>query len=159
MAVKKPSKAQREAAVSAAASPAAEGADDLGILHPERTRTIAGRTITVREYGFVEGLKLEPIIKPFIDSLHNVVKPNTSATLDEITAVLGEHHEITLQMMAQSCDVEAEWIDTLNDRDGTTLLHLWWSVCAPFVLKRVFDRWITAAAMDRHKAGASSTKP
>ena len=50
--------------------PAEPGADDLQVLHPERSPIIAGRQVTVREYGFIEGLGLRPLAQPFLDELH-----------------------------------------------------------------------------------------
>ncbi|MDF5999802.1 hypothetical protein P4050_15915 [Pseudomonas aeruginosa] len=52
--------------------PAAQGADDLQILHPEREIEVAGRKLTVREYGFVEGLRLRPMIQPLLDDLYAI---------------------------------------------------------------------------------------
>ncbi|MFU4637262.1 hypothetical protein ACM71F_30855, partial [Pseudomonas aeruginosa] len=60
-------KVERETQPAPATDP---GADDLQILHPERTLEVQGRMVTMREYGFVEGLKLRATMQPFLDDLH-----------------------------------------------------------------------------------------
>ena len=44
-----------------------DGADDLVILHPDRQMVIAGVSVTMREYGHVEGLRLHALITPIVD--------------------------------------------------------------------------------------------
>lgn len=85
------------------------GADDLEILHPDRTVEIHGRTVTMREYGFVEGLKLRATMQPFLDDLHAmVVNDRGLPPLDRIIDVLASHHSLVVQLIAQAADVELE---------------------------------------------------
>ena len=51
---------------AAPASDATATADDLAILHPDRTLTLGGRAITLREYGFFEGLDVADRAAAFI---------------------------------------------------------------------------------------------
>ena len=60
--------------VAPASAPAEVGADDLEVLHPDRTATIAGRAVTMREYGFIEGLKLAPLYKGIVDDIEQIMK-------------------------------------------------------------------------------------
>ncbi|HCL2876925.1 TPA: hypothetical protein N1953_001422 [Pseudomonas aeruginosa AC9A] len=117
------------------------GADDLEILHPDRTVEIHGRTVTMREYGFVEGLKLRATMQPFLDDLHAmVVNDRGLPPLDRIIDVLASHHSLVVQLIAQAADVELEWIEELPARPGKNLMFLWWIVNDPFFVGEVMDR-------------------
>lgn len=140
-----------------AATPvAAGGADDLEILHPERSASIAGRAVTMREYAFIEGLKLHPLYQPFVDELHAVVVDSGVPPLSQITGLLARHHESIKQLIAAAADVEVEWLNGLSDRDGSNLMYLWWAVNAPFFMRRVFDRIAADRAVAHHHAGEKS---
>jgi hypothetical protein len=147
-------KAKKKAPVAATAAP---GADDLAILNPNRDVKIAGRVITVREYGFIEGLALEPLIKPFVEDLYELMKDGRVVHLPEITVLLADHGDLIVDLMAKSCDVEAEWIRELNDSDGRDLMFMWWAVCNAFFTKRVIDRLRAQKAAERLLAGETST--
>lgn len=150
-------KKQPDIVAPASATPAEVGADDLEILHPERSATIAGRAITMREYGFIEGLKLAPLYKGIVEDLSQAVTIERSPPLDEIVALLAAHADQVEELIAIAADVEVEWVRGLDDLPGMNLMYLWWIVNAPFFLRRVFDRIkanMVKAAVD---AGATPT--
>jgi len=143
--------------VAPASAPAEVGTDDLEVLHPDRSTTIAGRAITMREYGFIEGLKLAPLYKGIVDDISQAVTIERSPPLEEIVALLAAHADHVEQLIAIAADVEVEWVRGLDDRNGMNLMYLWWIVNAPFFLRRVFDRIkanMVKAAVD---AGATPT--
>ncbi|CDF82150.1 hypothetical protein PKB_0782 [Pseudomonas knackmussii B13] len=139
------------------------GADDLQVLHPERSLSIAGREITVREYGFVEGLGLRPLIQPFLDDLYALVNGRKGLPpLEEILGVLGKHSDLVAQLMAIAADVDPEWIHQLPSQQGNTLLYAWWTVNGPFFVGAVVDRIrgeLAAEAQRKALAGPTSTQP
>jgi hypothetical protein len=144
------------------AAPAPQpGDEDLAILHPERTLEIAGREITVREYGFITGLRLRPLMQPILDDLHRLVTAGQSADLGAIMALLGTHWEATLALAAEAAEVERDWIDSLDPQQGELLLTVWWSVCGPFfwrnVLGRVAAERLAQAQAAPGRAGPTST--
>lgn len=140
-----------------AATPvAAGGADDLNILHPERSVTIAGRSVVMREYGFIEGLKLQPLYQPFVDELHDAVVDTGVPALSQIIGLMARHTDSIEQLIAIAADVEVEWVAGLGDRDGSNLLYLWWAVNAPFFMRRVFDRIAADRAMAHQQGGETS---
>ena len=147
-------KAKKKAPAAANAAP---GADDLAILNPDRDAKIAGRAITAREYGFIEGLALEPAIKPFVDDLYALMEGGRVVEIDEITVLLGKHEKLIVDLMVQSYGVEEDWIRSLNDSDGREVMFLWWAVCQPFFTKRVIDRLRSRMAGKRLLAGGTST--
>ncbi len=133
-------------------------AEQIGILHPERTRIIAGRAVEMREYYYIEGLHVQAIASTFIEELMAAML-NTSGTLptdDEmkwlITRHIGVIHGIAAQAMtpfdddmvamANASTENARWIARLNDDDGEALLDLWWTATGPFfgkLLRRRMD--------------------
>ena len=141
----------------------ADDVDDLAVLHPERGATIAGRAITVREYGFVESLKLHGLIQPILLDLRAALASSAAPTLDDVIDLLAGHHEALVQLMAIAADVEPAWIATLNADDGQELLYLWWGANGPFWLRSVVQRLAAermahqAAALREISAGAPST--
>ena len=145
-------------------APAEEaGADDLQVLHPERTLSIAGYEITVREYGFVEGLGLRPLIQSFLDDLYALVNDRKGLPpLEEIMGVLGKHSDVVAQLMSIAADVELDWIHKLPPRHGNMLLYAWWTVNGPFFVDAVVDRIRgerAAEAQRKALAGPTSTQP
>ncbi len=136
-----------------------EGADDLEILNPNREIPIAGKVITVREYKFIEGLSVRVKAKPFIDDLYQWLKEKP-LVLDVVIDLIAAHADEITPLIAQSADVDMDFINGLSDHDGAALTYLWWSVNGPFFVARVRDRIIgeMQEAMDRAKhAGQTST--
>lgn len=134
------------------------GADDLQVLHPNLTATIAGRSITVREYGFIEGLGLRSLAQPLLDGLHAKVTSGQVPELEEIILVLGQNAQAVQQLVAIAADVEPEWVAGLNQREGHQLLMLWWTANGPFYISSVFDRILAVAVANRVRAGQTSTQ-
>ncbi len=149
--------ARKAKAPARPAPAAAPGAGDLDVLHPDRSATIAGRQVRVREYGFVEGLKLRPILQPFLDDLHAVVIDAGIPQLDHIVALLGEHADAIAHAVAVAADVEQQWLAGLNQDDGMNMLMLWWGANGPFYVRSVFSRIATDREVARLRAGPTST--
>lgn len=130
--------------------PKAAGADDLEVLHPERLLTIAGREVTVREYGFVEGLRLLKLAEPIIAGLQGDLSRG-APSFESIMGVVAEHADVAVQLIAVACDVDAEWIESLSQDEGHLLLMAWWGVNGPFYMRTAATRLAVAA-----RAGATS---
>lgn len=137
------------------------GAEDLEIIHPERSAEIAGRVVVVREYGFIEGLRLRGQLQPLLDDLV-VLFDQQRFELDAIEAVLGKHADLVVDLVAIAADVEPAWLSGLSDQDGTHLLHLWWGANGPFFVRRAISQVQAArvaTAVAGNSAGATSTPP
>lgn len=135
------------------------GADDLSVLHPDRPVTIAGKAIVVREYGFVEGLRLRPTLQPFLDELHAIAVGGRLPELEEITSMLGSHADAVSHAICVAADIELEWLERLNQDDGQHLLMLWWAANGPFYIRSVFQRIAASRAVASQHAGEISTQP
>lgn len=133
-----------------------EGADDLQILHPDRSATIAGRVVNVREYGFVEGLRLRPAIQPLLDDLHAFIGAGSLPEIEEILTMLAAHTDAVMEAVCVAADVEMDWLETLSQDDGHHLLMIWWAVNGPFYIRSVFQRVATQRALANPRAGEIS---
>jgi len=138
-------------------SDAPTGQDDLEVLHPNRSATIAGRAVTVREYGFIEGMRLRPQLQPFLDDLHAMMLGDALPGLDQITMSLGAHIDAVSEAVAIAADVELEWLTGLSQDDGMHLLMLWWGANGPFYVRSVRNRIATDRAVEQLRAGRTST--
>lgn len=140
------------------AKPLPNGAEDLEILYPERTLTVGGKKLTVREYGFMEGLALQQQAAPILNALVVASAQPTDAGFERIMDVLADHSEELLALVAQAADVEPAFVRGLTDSDGQALLMTWWLVNGGFFVRRVVRRLaIQAAAKAQAAAGATSS--
>jgi hypothetical protein len=145
------------------------GAEDLEILHPERTIhisgrklevrpiPIAGRDIEVREYGFLAGLKIQSAVAPIVEALAELAAEKR-LELDGVLEIVGEHPEELTALLAAATDLKPAEIEVLPDDEGQLLLLTWWAVNSGFFVRRVAMR-ATARIARARPAGPTSTPP
>jgi len=159
---------RRRAARPAAAGPTEAATRELEILHPERRLTIgvgaAARTVTVREYGFVEGNALRPQYKIFLDALYALISGSgASPTFEMVEDLLAAHQPEVLALIATAADLEMADLAALSDEDGYRLMQTWWVVNAGFFIRRLISLAARQAAQRRAapepQAGGASTTP
>ncbi len=137
-------------------------ADDLDILHPERSFTLAGKDVVVKEYGFLQSLKLRPVAAPFLDALAEFMRDGVP-DLEQIIDAIAEHDDIVVQLLSASIDKPEAWISSLGQSDGEYLLFVWWAVNGPFFMRSV-QRRLMAEMVAKHPlrhvaAGETSMQP
>ncbi|MEO6933840.1 MAG: DUF6631 family protein [Collimonas sp.] len=139
--------------------PKADKGADLDVLHPNREAVIAGRKVTLREYGFVEGLRLRPLTKPFTDDLYAVFFNGIVPDYEQVLDIIGRHADTVMELAAKSADVEVEWVRTLSHADGDLLLLLWWGANSHFFIQNLLRRSGIEQEVARLQrlAGATST--
>ncbi|ATG73682.1 hypothetical protein AN401_07265 [Zobellella denitrificans] len=134
---------------------------DLEILHPERPVTIAGRELVLREYGFVEGLRLRSQMQPFLDDLFRLMQMESEPEVDQVLGLIGDHVDQVVAWAAQAAGVTPQWVAGLPPAEGETLLIVWWEVNSPFFVRqlqmREMTRILRQAKSREHSAGATST--
>lgn len=142
-------KIERKAHAPVATAKGATTVDDLAILHPDREVTIAGRCLVIREYGFVEGLKMRAIAQPFIDALYALTggSGGRPPSFRDIESMLVEHWQQVLPLVARAADVDVDWIEGLKDEDGYHLMQEWWLANSGFFIRRVVERLATERAV------------
>ena len=127
-------------------------ADDLAILHPGRTLVIGGRTITLREYGFFEGLDIADRAAGFIADL---VAASDDGTLRyaQVRRLFGRHRAVIPAIAAQAADVDVAWLETLAPDELELYLAAWFATNVAF-----FVREVLAEVREAHllAAGASA---
>lgn len=116
-----------------------QGADDLAIIHPDRTLTIAGREVTLREYRFTEGLFVRARCKQLLADLHAQIKTGEMLT-EDVLDVLATHSDLVLSLITESAGVEREWLEGLSLTDGDQMMMTWWAVCGPFFVRPIARR-------------------
>lgn len=148
-----------------AAEAADQGAaDELDVLHPERIADLSIGPLTVREYGAIEWLRMQPAVAPLVDRIAEMLAAATVPTYEEALAAIAEHIDGLLPIIAMSVDMPPEPIAALNPADAELLLMTWWGVNGRFFVGRAMNRLAVARAEERAKAlaqsaGASSTRP
>lgn len=150
----------KRSVITAPEPAAAEGADDLNVLHPNLEATLNGRQVVVREYGFIEGLQLQAELQPFLDGLYELTNAGTPPALYEIVSLIGRHTELVVRAMAMSANVDPDELKHLKDhKEGHALLMKWWTANGPFFWRCVLDRILGDRAVAKHRAGQTPTQP
>lgn len=133
----------------AEASAPESGAEDLAVLHPDVTETIDGRSITIRYYRFMPGMRVRAKSRKLISDLRAQIESGSALT-EEVVDVLAAHEALVRDLMLDAIEGAdkapertewAAWIAGLDDEDGELLLLVWWGVCGPFFLKTIVRRW------------------
>jgi len=114
-----------------------DGGDDLAILFPERTVTVAGRTVVMREYTFIESMQLHALITPLIEGMVGILLADALPYDDALRPIFGEHADDVVTLIAKAADQPREWVASLGDEEGNQLRLLWWSVNGDFFGRRV----------------------
>jgi hypothetical protein len=141
---------------------AASAADDLAVLHPDRTLVIAGRTVTIREYGFFEGLDIADRASAFIADL---IAASDAGTLRyaQVRRLFGRHRAVIPAITAQAGDVDVAWLEALSADDLEVYLATWFATNAAFFVREVLAEVREAQLLDAHplasgaSAGATSS--
>lgn len=134
-----------------------DGEDDLAILYPDREVSIAGEKIVMREYGFVEGMRLHPLYAPMLHELAQIAGRD-GVDLSALQCVIGAHADDVSTLIATACDRDVAWVRGLNDADGQQLFLTWWLVNKDFFIRRIVQA-VQVAAMQRASRGGASTPP
>lgn len=130
-----------------------DGGDDLAILYPERTATVAGRAVVMREYSFMESMQLHALIAPLIEGMVGLLLAEALPYDDALRPIFGEHAEDVATLIATASDQPREWVARLGDEEGNQLRLLWWSVNGHFFGRRVRE----SIVMHQLRASAGQT--
>lgn len=111
-----------------------ENVNELDILFPERSAEMAGRSITVREYSFIEGQRLLYLAEPFIKDVIALFAGDTP-DYNEIQFIAAKHIDNLIKLVAVSVDQPESWVEGLSSEDGNKLLGIWWEVNGNFYIR------------------------
>ncbi|GEM_PF-644842 len=154
---------------------AAKGAvTQRDILHPERSRQIGGRLVEMREYGYIEGMRVQAAGAVFLDDLFALFpRAGLPPTDVAINAVVARHITVVHWMMAQAMtpsddDLQAfgdavrentNWVGRLDYESGEALKNLWWAANASFFFRLLKNKAEAAKAAESLSASVASTTP
>ncbi|UNP29245.1 DUF6631 family protein [Lysobacter gummosus] len=127
-------------------------ADELTVLQPNRVLPLGDRTVTVREIGFFESLRMHAQIAALVGDL---VEQTDDGDIDlgRLHGVCAQHPEATVELLAQASDQSVEFVHSLSAAHGDLLLLTFWAVNADFFLQRVI------AALELRRADPATTGP
>lgn len=144
----------------------------LAVLHPEIEVLVAHRVVRIREYGYVEGLKLQAAVAPFLDALYALFDAGGEPpSAHDIAELVGEH-VVTVQWLiaqaltpldddpaafAAAVEENARWVGRLGEMDGDRLTTLWWGVNTGFFTRRLQRRLQARLAAQRRAAPSASS--
>lgn len=137
-------------------------AEQVDILAPEITLTIAGREVRMREPTWVESLDLEPVLEPCVTFMREQldgteITPDASDEfLKLLLHMMRAHKTEMVAVMAFCGDVEPAWVEALNDADGRTFMLLYWRVNWHFFVRRLNLSRALAASCGRTVGAESS---
>lgn len=120
-----------------------EKVTELATLIPDGVVQLSMERITVRPYGFMEGMQMDVICGPLITALQALFvdrDENSEFSMAELSAVLGRHRDMVSEMIAASVDRPLEWVLSLDDSDGQLLLLTWWAVNKDFFVRRLVQK-------------------
>lgn len=139
-------------------SAAEQAAEDLSVMFPDSSITIAGETVIVTEYPFLQWLELKPLHTEFLASLAELVGHSDSGIeLDELMEFFEDQFEHVQALIAASIDRPLEFFKPLKEAVINELVITWWHVNKNFFLKSV--RRTLRKQNKVLSAGQTSTKP
>ena len=125
---------EKKAPKSAAGSnPAAE---QVGVLSPDVVITVGGQKVTVREYGFFEGLEVAARGAVFIAAMHDISRDG-ELRYDRIRRLFGVHQDVVIGIAAQAANVQADWVRGLDREDAEVFMSTWFGVNSRFFVNEV----------------------
>lgn len=114
-----------------APKPSTAATAELPVMRPDFEITIAGRTLTVREYEFFEGLEVAHRAEAFINDMAACASEG-ELRYDRIRRLLGVHRVVVQSIAAQAAGVDESWLAALSNADKDMLMSTWFAVNSGF---------------------------
>jgi hypothetical protein len=134
--------------------------NDLEVLFPDREIEIAGEPLTVREFRYREGLEMLAQARPFVAALRALLTgPEEDLAPEAFDALLADHLDAWLLMVARSCGRDVAWVARLPDKDAMTLQNAFWEVNAPFFMRRLLWGAAFAGAARARRSRSRKSSP
>lgn len=132
--------------------------DALQILSPDITQIIGGRSVTIREYPFFEGLEVAHRLAPLIADMTQL-SIEGSLTYARIRRLIGVHKALVIPAAAQSAGVEAAWVAGLDGADAELFMSTWFAVNSSFFVHEVVVELRDARAAASLAATSTGSTP
>lgn len=125
------------------------GKEDLRIAHAQLELQIGDRHLVLREYSFIEGLRMRARLAPFVTEVDAHALAGGEGLSEDLIDIFAKHEALLQEAMALSAGVEVAWIRDLDLIDGERLLYAWWGICGPFFVQLLLRR--TTERLERMK--------
>lgn len=126
---------------------------DADVLFPDVDLSIGGKTVTVREFRFFEGMKLAREAAALLRDMASLLSDSVAAAdLADIGDLFANHEQILSMLLQTSTGQDAEFIAGLNDSDGQKLLITFWTVNKAFFINRLLLNKFAAARKEKQQA-------
>ncbi|MFW6077413.1 MAG: DUF6631 family protein [Hyphomicrobiales bacterium] len=111
---------------------------DAEVLFPERTLTVDGEAVTVREFSFLEEMRLAAMAEPLLERLRELsFDDEQSLTSRDLERAFVEHEAVFVELLAVAVDKPADWVRGLTRKNGQALMTTFWSVNHAFFTERM----------------------
>lgn len=124
-----------------------EESNDLSVLMPDREITLAGETITVREYSFKDALTIGNDIDQFVALIVNEMNGTNKITINQADAIIFNNLELVYSLISTSIQKPISFIEALSYENGLQLLDWWWVVNSGFFMNAVTRKIIRQNAV------------
>lgn len=124
-----------------------EESNDLAVLMPNREITLAGETITVREYSFKDALTIGREIDQFAALIVNEMNGTNKITIEQADAIIFNNLELVYSLISTSIQKPISFIEALSYENGLQLLDWWWVVNSGFFMNAVTRKIIRQNAV------------
>ncbi len=131
--------AERVKPESRESSAAEKAAEELTVIFPDASITIAGEKIIVAEYPFIQWLELKPLHTEFLDELAELVGHSEEGLLiDDIMEFFeNQFLQHVRVLISASINKPTEFFKPLKSDEVEELTLSWWSVNKHFFLRSV----------------------
>lgn len=131
--------------------------NDVETLAPEQGLRIGGELITVRPFGFIEGVGLSAVAAPIVNDLADWAEGGASDDGDSddlglLDHLFATHIDALVTLMALATGQTEAWVRGLDDASGQALLLTFWTVNRDFFTRRLLSR----AVLRRHARARQS---
>ena len=117
------------------------------VLMPNREITLAGETITVREYSFKDALTIGNDIDQFVALIVNEMNGTNKITINQADAIILNNLELVYSLISTSIQKPISFIEALSYENGLQLLDWWWVVNSGFFMNAVTRKIIRQNAV------------
>lgn len=111
--------------------------NNLEVLMPNREITLAGETITVREYSFKDALTIGNEIDQFVALIVAEMNSTNKLSIEQADLIIINNLELVHSLISTSIQKPVTWIEALSYENGLQLLDWWWVVNSVFFMNAV----------------------
>lgn len=111
--------------------------NNLAVLMPNREITLAGETITVREYSFKDALTIGNEIDQFVVLIVAEMNSTNTLSIEQADTIIMNNLDLVYSLISTSIQKPVTWIEALSYENGLQLLDWWWVVNSGFFMNAV----------------------